>query len=62
MHYREYIRFTEIGVLFSFIAFLITPVLSPYMKSLGFDVFQIALIFSLYPLSVILLSPIAFNQ
>jgi MFS family permease len=58
MHYREYIRFTEIGVLFNFIAFLIVPVLSPYIKSLGFDIFQIGLIFSLYPLSVIIFSPI----
>ena len=58
MHYREYIRFTEIGALFNFIAFLISPVLSPYVKGLGFDLFQISLIFSLYPLSVILFSPI----
>lgn len=58
MHYREYIRFTEIGTLFIFTAFLVTPILSPYIHSLGFDEFQIGLIFSLYPLSIILFSPI----
>jgi MFS family permease len=58
MHYREYIRFTEIGTLFIFTAFLINPVLSPYIRGLGFDEFQIGLIFSLYPLSIILFSPV----
>jgi len=58
MHYREYIRFTEIGALFIFTAFLISPILSPYTRGLGFDEFQIGLIFSLFPLSIILFSPV----
>ncbi|HDD72556.1 MAG TPA: MFS transporter [Candidatus Aenigmarchaeota archaeon] len=57
MHYREYVRFTRIGVFFSFVAFLTTPVLSPYIKSLGFDDIQLSLIFSLFSLSIIIFSP-----
>ncbi len=57
MHYREYLRFTEIGALFSFVVFLINPILSPYIKGMGLDDFQVGLIFSLYPLSVIVFSP-----
>jgi len=58
MQYHEYIRFTSFGTLFIFISFMITPVLSPYIKSLGFDDFQIGLIFSFYPLAIIIFSPI----
>ena len=58
MHYKEYLRFTEIGTLFIFVSYMIMPILSPYIKGLGFDEFQIGLIFSLYPLSIILFSPI----
>ncbi len=58
MHYHEYVRFTEMGIFFSFIAFLIKPILSPYMKGLGFDELQLCMIFSVFTLTIILFSPI----
>ena len=58
MHYHEYVRFTEMGIFFSFIAFMIKPILSPYIKSLGFDELQVCLIFSVFTLTIIFLSPI----
>ncbi len=58
MQYTEYVKTTEFGAFFMFVAFLINPVLSPYIRGLGFDDFQIGLIFSLYPLCIILFSPV----
>ena len=58
MHFREYIKATGISVFFTFAIFLIEPVLAPYIKSLGFDNFQLGLIFSVMPLAIIFFSPI----
>ncbi len=58
MHFNEYLRFTEISVFFIFSVYLFNPILSPYIKSLGFSDLQISLIFSLLPISIIIFSPI----
>lgn len=58
MHYKEYVRTTGISVFFIFATFLLNPVLAPYVKSLGFDDFQIGLMFSVLPLITIIASPI----
>ncbi len=55
MHYREYIKATGINLLFTFAIFIYYPVLSPYIKSVGLDNFQLALIFSILPLVTIFL-------
>lgn len=58
MHYREYIRATGVSLLFTFAIYLYAPVLSPFIKSFGLDDFQVSLIFSILPLSIIFTSPI----
>ncbi|NQU97869.1 MFS transporter [Candidatus Woesearchaeota archaeon] len=58
MHYREYMRATGINILFTFCIFLYYPVISPYVKSIGLDDFQVGLIFSIMPLMIIFSSPI----
>ena len=58
MQLSEYKKFTEISIIFAFSTYLITPILSPYIKSLGLSNFQLSLIFSLFPLSIIVFSPI----
>ncbi|MFH1770539.1 MAG: MFS transporter [archaeon] len=58
MHYREYVRATGISLLFTFCSFLYYPIISPYIKAMGFDNFQVGLLFSVFPLTVILVSAI----
>ncbi|MBC8500681.1 MAG: MFS transporter [Nanoarchaeota archaeon] len=58
MHYREYFRATGINMLFTFCIFLYYPILSPFVKGLGLDDFQTALVFSILPLAIIFSSPI----
>ena len=58
MHFREYMKFTGISAFFAFSIFLFNPILSPYIKGLGFSDFQISILFSILPLSVIVFSPI----
>ncbi|MCD6478226.1 MAG: MFS transporter [Candidatus Aenigmarchaeota archaeon] len=58
MHFSEYVRFTEVSVVFLFAAYLFNPILSPYVKSLGFSDMQVSWIFSLLPISIIIFSPI----
>lgn len=58
MQFRDYMKFTGVSAFFAFSTFLLSPVLSPYVKSLGFSDFQLGLIFSFLPLSIIIFSPI----
>ena len=58
MHFREYMKFTGVSAFFAFSIFLFNPILSPYIKGLGFGDFQISILFSILPLSVIVFSPI----
>ncbi|MBU0471083.1 MAG: MFS transporter [Nanoarchaeota archaeon] len=58
MHYREYLRATGINILFTFCIYLYYPIISPYIKSMGLDDFQVGLIFSIMPLMMIFSSPI----
>lgn len=58
MHHREYVRATGINLLFTFCIYLYYPILAPYIKSMGLDDFQTALVFSILPLVMIFSSPI----
>ncbi|MFP4424190.1 MAG: MFS transporter [Candidatus Woesearchaeota archaeon] len=55
---KQYIQTTAVSVIFIFASFLIAPILSPYIKSLGYSPFQISLIFALFPLAVIFITPL----
>lgn len=57
MQFKEYLRFTKISAFFAFSTALLSPVLSPYLKGMGFSDFQLGLVFSLLPLSIILFCP-----
>ena len=56
--YKDYLHYTFIGVYFNFCMFLIQPVLSPYIKSLGFDDVQLSLLMSFLPITLIIISPL----
>ncbi len=58
MHFREYMKFTEVSAVFAFSTYLLSPILSPYIRGLGFSDFQLGLIFSFLPLSIVIFSPI----
>lgn len=58
MHLQEYIRVTEINVIFIFAVYMLSPVLAPYLKSMGFDNVQLSLIFSIAPFVLIFSSSI----
>ncbi|UCG95572.1 MAG: MFS transporter [archaeon] len=58
MHFREYMRYTEVSAIFLFATFLFNPILSPYMKGLGFTELQMSVLFSFLPLSMIIFSPL----
>ena len=58
MHFREYMKFTEISAFFIFSIYLFNPILSPYIKSLGFTDMQLSVLFSILPLSIVVFSPI----
>ena len=58
MDLGDYRKFTEISMIFSFSVYLFNPILSPYIKSLGFTNLQTSLIFSILPISIIIFSPI----
>lgn len=57
-HLHEFVRFTELNLLFVFSMALLNPVLSPYLKSLGFSDVWLSLVFSVTPLVLIFTSPI----
>ncbi|MAG38925.1 hypothetical protein CMO90_02445 [Candidatus Woesearchaeota archaeon] len=58
MHHREFVRATGINIFFTFCIFLYHPIIAPYVKSLGLDDFQVGLIFSILPLTIMFFSPI----
>ncbi len=58
MHLNEYVRATKSYVLFFFAIYLISPILSPYVKSMGLSDFQISLVFAILPLSIAIFAPI----
>ena len=55
---QEYIKSTKVFVIFSFAMAMITPILAPYFKSIGFTNVTLSLLFAILPLSVIIVSPI----
>ncbi len=57
MQFKEYVRFTKVSAFFAFCTALLSPVLSPYLKGMGFSDFQLGLVFSFLPLSIIIFSP-----
>ena len=58
MHLNEYKKATEINVLFIFSISILTPILAPYIKSLGFENTQLSLLFAVVPFTLIFASPI----
>ena len=58
MHINEYKKATEINVIFIFSISILTPILAPYIKSLGFDNTQLSLLFAIMPFTLIFVSPI----
>ncbi|MCK4808899.1 MAG: MFS transporter [Candidatus Aenigmarchaeota archaeon] len=58
MHLSEYTKATGINVTFIFAISMLSPVLAPYIKSLGFDNIQLSLIFAVMPFMIIFSSPI----
>ena len=58
MQFREYMKFTEVSAVFLFSIYLFNPILSPYMKGLGFNEIQMSVLFSFLPLSMIIFSPL----
>ncbi|MGC9310199.1 MAG: MFS transporter [Candidatus Aenigmatarchaeota archaeon] len=58
MPLNEYVRFTELNVMFYFSLALISPVLSPMLKGMGFSDIQLGLLFSVTPLVLIFSSAV----
>ncbi len=58
MKIKDYKKFTEISAVFLFATFLFNPILSPYMKSIGFSEIEMSVLFSFLPLSMIIFSPL----
>ena len=56
-HFNQFLAFSGLGALFGFSHVLIAPVLPPYIKSFGFTEFQVGLIFAMFGLSLIFISP-----
>ena len=61
MQKRDFIQTALTGVVFIFSIALIQPILSPYIESMGYSNVTISIIFSLFPLTLFLWSPIAGN-
>lgn len=55
---RNFRRLTSINLIFTFALHLISPILGPYIKLLGYTNFEVSLIYSLFPLTVILVLPL----
>ncbi len=55
---EKIILITILTAFFAFGRTLINPILSPYIKGMGFSNFQVSLIFSVFSLAVIFLSPV----
>jgi MFS family permease len=58
MNLKDYARFTEINLAFAFSVYLISPVLAPYIKGMGFSSFQLGLMFSITPFILIFSAPV----
>lgn len=58
MHLHEYVRSTEINTIFFLAISMMSPVLAPYIKGLGFSDFQLSLLFAVNPLILIFYSTI----
>ena len=58
MHLHEYIRSTEVNTIFFLAISMMSPILAPYIKSLGFTDFQLGLLFAVNPLILIFYSTI----
>lgn len=58
MDEQVYKQVTFVTVVYLFATYLITPLLSPYFESLGYSEFELSIIFSVYPLAVIIFNPI----
>lgn len=56
--FKKIFLITCLTAFFGFSRTLISPILSPYAKSLGFTNFQISIIFSLFAITVLFASPI----
>ncbi len=55
---QEYIKSTKVFVIFSFVVAMIMPILAPYLKSVGFSDVTLSLLFAIFPLAAIIISPI----
>ncbi len=55
---KDFVEYSFIGFFFSFTLGLLSPVLSPYIKSLGFSDQSLSVILSLLPLTLIFVSPL----
>lgn len=58
MHLSEYMKATEINVMFIFSISMLSPILAPYIKSLGFDNIQLSILFAIVPFMIIFSSPV----
>ena len=58
MNLNEYIRSTEINTIFFLAISMMSPVLAPYIKGLGFSDFQLSLLFAVNPLILIFYSTV----
>ena len=58
MHFEEYAKVTGMYFFFTFSLAIISPILAPYLKSLGISNVNLSILFSVLPLSIILTSPL----
>lgn len=56
MNLHEYVRSTEINTIFILAISMMSPVLAPYMKSIGFSDLQLSILFAINPLILIFYS------
>ena len=56
MNYKDYFKITGVSAYFLAAVYLLKPVLSPYIKSFGFNALQLSLFFSIFPLVLIFTS------
>lgn len=55
---NEYKEATSMRITFGFVTFLITPILGPYIKNMGFSYVEMGLLFSLTPLFLVFYTPV----
>ena len=54
---NKYREFTGINILFAFSAFLVTPLLAPYLETIGFASWQISLMSAAFAFGIVCLGP-----